>query len=216
MAQPVPESGSGTHTLGGLTRTVSFTLSGTNRCLIVFLHHNNVTPTGITYNGTAMTSLSTQTTLSVIHLRAYYLLDASLPSNGTYNIVVSLPDGQFCTVGAICLSNVQQTSTFGTVSKSGANNITSLSRSISTNIDDLCIDAITTSTTNAPNSGQTEFYHVIDATDGVFCSSYKAGTGSSVTMGYNWAGTQFAHSMAFTVRGGAGVIAVPRSFGGWS
>lgn len=76
----------------GTSITVSHTCSGSDRILLVGVITNDTTDkiTGVTYNGVAMTRLSSQGSAGLNFLGYIYYLIA--PDTGTHNIVVSRSD----------------------------------------------------------------------------------------------------------------------------
>ena len=92
----------------GTTVTKSYTVSGANRLLLVFIHSwvgDNVS--GVTYNGVAMTQTLKQNEAPATNYNGYiYSLIA--PATGTNNIVVSGTSMNF-SMGAISYTGVAQT-----------------------------------------------------------------------------------------------------------
>ncbi len=94
--------------------TVSHTIgSGSNRLLLVLvsIESSALSSSGVTYNSVAMTSIGTGVDLGGNQVEGYYMLEADLPSTGSYNIVSSISgsyiDGGH-TVSAISVSGAKQ------------------------------------------------------------------------------------------------------------
>lgn len=79
--------------------TWSHTCSGTNRVLVVNVFSSDRHPTGVTYNGDALTQIKAQANYGY---QSTWLLIA--PDTGANNIVVSFSSGSYCTAQAISLN----------------------------------------------------------------------------------------------------------------
>src|SRR2546422_2057074 len=99
------------------SKTWLHTTSGTNRALLVGVSWSNgVTPTSVTYAGTAMTSIGSVFNGTSARVQLFYLLESALPASGTSNTVsvtLSSNAGQLV-VGAVTLRGVNQTTPVGT------------------------------------------------------------------------------------------------------
>lgn len=74
---------------GGTTRTIQFTVTGTNTLLVVGWGHDVSSVTSVTYNGVPMTSIADQSVagdVSLLRAGMYYLLN---PTVGTNDLVIT-------------------------------------------------------------------------------------------------------------------------------
>jgi len=112
MAITIGNTSSAGHNLSITPRNLSHTInSGTNRLLVVGIsERNKQTPQTMTYNGVAMTKLIEQASqIATSSMTLWYMLEASLPAGGAYNITYSNnEDRAWGEWFAICLSNVKQ------------------------------------------------------------------------------------------------------------
>lgn len=75
----------------GTTITGSHTLgSGSNRLVVVGVRCYFRTCSGVTYNGVAMTAAGATVSSGSHNVRMFYMLEASLPAAGSYNVVATL------------------------------------------------------------------------------------------------------------------------------
>lgn len=162
-------SSQGTHVYSSTPMSWSHTVgSGSNRLLVVSIsgyygNTNSMLPTSVTYNGVAMTLLTSKIFNGTgNYIYVYYLLN---PPSGTHTIAVATgtPNNNTQVGGATSWYNVDQTSPFGnSVSSSGSS--TSPSVTASTNTTQVVVDALgksdgypSTQTISA-GSGQTSYW----------------------------------------------------------
>lgn len=184
---------SGTNTYAGSTsaKTVSLALGGeSNRILIACISQSwQATPSAVTFNGSNMT-LADSETGGTRYASIYYMLEASLPGAGTYNLSV---DPDVATRGGICCLYIygakQQapevaTSFTNTVSSPISNSITTLTNNAFV-VDVLNILSVSGLTVSG---GQTEQFDFIDDTTCTAVSTKVATTAGSNSMGWSWTG----------------------------
>lgn len=156
--------------------------SGSDRILLVGVsEESNATPSAPTYNGTTMTlctnSYVEEATNSV---RWYYLLDASLPSTGTYDVAVTFGSGSGRGgLTAISYEGAEQVAPTCNITGSATSGTTITSASFSSG--DVAIahyNYNVAASSFAPGAGQTEFSDVA-ATLYTHGASYKTVSGST-------------------------------------
>lgn len=88
--------------------TWSHTCNGTERLLAVWVNSYAGKTTGVTYNGTAMTHIATQTYSGTPqrYVSCYVLIN---PSSGSNNIVWSLSGTDYCKAAAVSFTGAKQT-----------------------------------------------------------------------------------------------------------
>ena len=91
--------------------TVSHTVSGTDRVLLVAVHCRTDVITGVTYNGASMTFLGKNINSGVVGVSWYYLV---APSTGTNDVIVSFSAFTLSAVAVWSLTGVNQTSPIAT------------------------------------------------------------------------------------------------------
>ena len=183
-------SGSGTTGL-----TVSHTINGfADRLLLAFVYveGNTGVPaiSGVTYNGSAMTLVtSSAITGTYIRIAIYYMLQASLPSAGAYNIIVTASGGggvYTCIGGGLCFSNVDQSAPFGTAGTASGTS-TGPTKSIGSAVDDIVcsIVGVDNSNTSATcDASQTSVFSVTRSAFDRAAASYESAAGASTTSSY--------------------------------
>lgn len=173
----------------GTTNTISHTVSGSDRAMVVACHVlNGATVVTVTYAGVTLS-------LAQIELQAEENLDVELwtlvaPTTGTNNAVITIsgPEAQYCTV--LSFTGVNQSAPFGAdVGDQYAASGTAHSHSTTSETNGLVVDAITfqasagTVTTDAGQTnraGPAQFN-----TDFIYAVSTEPGA-ASVTTGYSW------------------------------
>lgn len=100
------------HTVSGTTHTLSFTVGGgSDRFLVVAVLTNNASQdivSGVTYNGTSMTSVAEyQTTNQNIRIYHYVLHN---PDSGTHDVVVTTTTSEYCDYYVTSYTGVNQAS----------------------------------------------------------------------------------------------------------
>jgi len=97
--------------------------SGPNRILIVGVSTYSQTVSSVTYDGTGLTSIGSIANGSGGRAEIFKLLEASLPSTGSYTIEVTLGGSAAVVAGATSWSGIDQTTPHGTfTSNTGASN----------------------------------------------------------------------------------------------
>src|SRR5437870_974588 len=170
------------------SKTWLHTTSGTNRALLVGVSWSNgVTPTSVTYAGTAMTSIGSVFNGTSARVQLFYLLESALPASGTSNTVsvtLSSNAGQLV-VGAVTLRGVNQTTPVGTLASATGTSATP-SVNAASNAGETVIDTFFTADDHVPtvSGGQTQQWNP----GGTQGSGWGAGStkpgASSVTMSW--------------------------------
>ena len=154
------------------TITVAHTCTGSNLILIVnAISREDVTGstfTGITYNGVALTQLSTQTQSTAWIQDVWYLIN---PSTGANNIIASLSaastDG--IVISAASYTGVKQTSPFTTAGQDSNTSASSLSASTTTSVDNSwVVCAVMFNGTISPTPLGSEVIRDVDASGATF------------------------------------------------
>lgn len=113
MALAVDAIGSGSGS--GSSLTFAHTCSGSNRLLVVWVSYYDSldTPTGVTYNGVAMTAIPSSTAANGDYkIAGYYLIN---PATGTNNVVISFTGSMFdIGAGSVSFTDAHQTTPLGT------------------------------------------------------------------------------------------------------
>lgn len=171
------------HTIGG----------GSNRLLLVSVETFSTAISGVTYNGVAMTNLSTLSCVSEpdgdpCRLTVWYLKESSLPAAGTYSIVVTPAASAKVVAGSASFYNVDQAIPFGT-SANFSMPIGYVSTSVTTTSTHQMVydTGAGQDTTAAPNASQTTIWNRKATSNLQAGASYRQATGSSMTM--SWAAT---------------------------
>lgn len=170
--------------------TTAHTISGSDRALIVHcLSNNGSNPiTGVTYNGTSMTKLSTFTRTGESFAVDQYGIAA--PDTGTNNVVITASGTATCVETGISYTGVDQTTPFPTTSTAIGNSAT-ISDSLTVSASNSWIFAGTRTGGAQPSATGTNYTRqVSNASNGVHAGDSNAGlsTGSqtvsvSVTSG---------------------------------
>ena len=212
------------------TTTVTFNHtigSGSNRVLVVGATiedcDNYPSVSGVTYNGQPLTYIDSGQVISGSgcggRAELWYLLEADLPSAGTYNVRVNT-SGTFDQIvaGAISLENVAQQAP--EASDSNANDAqTTITTNITTFTDGAwLVDVVHSGNATgdfAPNGGQTERYQRVSGSSTGAGSTKEVSTAGSTSAGWTSAGAnRLAHvAAAFAPApaapgGGPGVVQV--------
>lgn len=107
--------------VNALTETTAFTIgaAGNNRMLWVAVNTRaGDTVTSVTYNGVALTQAAKVSDPSGGFNYLYYLLEASLPAAGTYNVVVTQSSGTFIITTIASYTGAKQAAPEATASTS--------------------------------------------------------------------------------------------------
>ena len=183
----------------GTSLTTSFTTtsSQTNRFMIVQLvTFVGRSFTGVTYNGVALTRLTTKTSVNAYE-EVWYLVG---PASGTHNLVATENTSGEASMEAATFYNVDPTTPLGTAATAAGTTTgtqpTSLNVSTSTTaqvvVDAIAIDTAT-GTSLSNGTGQTQLWNYA-AGSGAFVSggAYKSGTGGTVNMSWNVTSSDWA------------------------
>lgn len=188
---PTAYDTSTTATFVGAT-SFSYSCSGSNRLLLVSVTNGFSASTeilGITYNGVSLTQLDTIENTdgaSGVETTVYYLIAPSTGSN-TLAITVSGPP-EYPSVSVVSLTGVNQSTPFGTVTKTNFNSTNSSSINVTSSSGQMVIDFLGTLSANTGNSAganQTARTTLVDTNISV-ASSTKIASGSSTTMSWGW------------------------------
>jgi uncharacterized repeat protein (TIGR01451 family) len=134
-------SGTGTLLPFSFSHTVG---AGNQRLLVVAVAIRNGVnlASGVTYGGTALTSLrTTHNSDNLVHVQVYYLKN---PPSGTANVTVTLLGLTNAAAGAVSFSNVDQTTPFGAVASdsSTGTGTTNPSTTVASSTSSLVLDAV--------------------------------------------------------------------------
>src|SRR5712691_11450667 len=168
----------------------SHTTSGTNRLLVVGVSWSSssaLTVTGMTYAGTAMTSIGSAVNGTNAGMALFYLPESLLPATGTSNTVQVTMSNQTnqLVAGAITFMGVNQTTPVG-IFASTTGSSTAASVTVTSNTGETVIDTVATKIDTSPTAGvgQTQRWNP-SSTQG---SGWGAGStepgASSVTMSW--------------------------------
>ena len=188
--------------------TFSHTVAGTDRLLLVGASARGESVTGMTYNGTSMTLLEAANPGN-IETTLYYLI---APDTGANNVVITCSGPGSVAAVALSLTGVHQTTTFGTQSEATAG-AESLSTSVSSATDELCVDIIglRSDSVMSADSGQTERDQANEGTRCGAAMSTEPGA-SSVTIGWSWSGSVNSAIIAVPVKpsaaGGSSILPI--------
>jgi len=190
------------HTSAGTTLTWSHTIgSGTNRMLIVGVAMRATTVSGITYNGVALTKIRSDRPGSDVDSELWYLPEASLPSTGTYDVVVTGSVSQQWIAGAVSYSGVSQLGdNFGT---SVVSPTTSSSLNVTTLADEVVVDIISLQSSNgtlAADASQNERWD-LQSSVGRGGMSTETAVGATTNMAWTFLNDYYATS-AVVLKGG--------------
>lgn len=152
IGAPVHSDTTGT----SLTLSVTVPSTGQNRALMC-LTWAGALPTGVTWNGGAMTLLLNNAPKSFAYLHVWYLAN---PTTGAHNAVVSLASGSIA-MSCFTLQDTAQSSPIdGSVDSSTTSSLTSLSSTFSTGVNNSMVFLFTgvsvTGSSLTQGAGQTE------------------------------------------------------------
>ena len=217
MAAPTFDAVSnGTSTSGD--NTWSHTIgSGSNRILLVCVNtfdgFGDGAVNGVTYNGAPMTKAVGALITVSANLRAevWYLLEANLPSTGSYNIVVDCNGANSVTsCGGISYSNAEQAAPEATNTATSNASTSTYTGSITTVTNDaVIVDSVCAGTGNSasPTASQTERFDAISNSQmgGSGNTFVQATAGSkSMTGDFSASTAGYAHAMVSVAPSGAG------------
>lgn len=196
---------SGSNTFGGSAgaKSVSLTIgSGSNRLLVALIGIYNQTLSSVTYNGVAMT-LDPAFPISNGTQRAYiyYMLDSSLPSAGTYSLIVTPnSSGGYGAFACVSMFGAKQAAPEATGSGSSTGSPTSWANNITPLTNGAWIFDVSCGfdRTFTPGAGQTEIFDVKDGTTAGSAGSRKElASAGLTTMGQTpSSGTSYAQAIA--------------------
>ena len=155
-----------------------------NRAIIVAVATKGADPSGVTYNGVALTRLSGANE-GTRYASLWYLAN---PASGTNNVVVSLGSSNAIIAASYSFSHVNQSSVLSNAATNTSGGATSSSATVTSTIGDVVIDSIAVE--DEPvftvGAGQTQKAQLdSDDTDTSFGSSYETATTTSTAM--TWA-----------------------------
>lgn len=169
--------------------TWSHTVSGANRILVVAVSSYTNLPTGVTYNGVAMTNVAGASIDGGSQCSSLWYLIA--PDTGAHNVVVNFSGGQYGRAAAISFTGAAQTGQPDAAAEADSSHDATSSLAITTVAADCyIIDAIalaSSPTALARDSGQTDLYTEPDGSVVDVGGSYKAaGAAGAKTMVWTW------------------------------
>ena len=183
--------------------SVNLTIGGgTNRLLLAYCSAHQTdggSITGCTFNGVAMTAVSTQTETGgsvKYESRMYYMLEASLPSAGTYTCTFTYsvsPAGN--TIGVASFENVKQQAYEASNKTTGNNSSSTLSITSITN-NALIFDGLMKARTGAitPHASQTQTTDISSGSWEAGATSYKIyATAGATSMIESWSDSRDYH-----------------------
>lgn len=194
MAQPTFDS-SASNNSGSATAasvTASHTIGGgSNRFVLVGAHVANrgVATISATYNGTAMTALSSGSVDSATgwYTAFFYLKEASLPGAGTYNAVVSSTTNKRMVVTAMSWSDVDQTTSTGTPVTNFGSSAGPATATVSLGADDVAADAVSVRGATAQSLSTSLGQKQTNATtSGTLNNNVHGGCSSDTTAARSW------------------------------
>ena len=187
-------------TAAALSLTFSHTTgSGANRLLLVGVVWRNTSTaipiSGVTFNGTTMTQVGTNTALTNRRLAIYSLVNP--PASTTGNVVVTLSGSTNATdivAGAANFSGVDQTTPLGTFATASSSSGTTPSVAVTTVANDLVFDTVVAANgTLTVGSGQTSRWNVTPTTANITSGgSTEPATTTSTTMSWTAASGAWA------------------------
>lgn len=195
--------------------TLSHTCTGSDRLLMVGIstEYGGVTPSGVTYNGVAMTQVGSAVintdSFANAQLHVYRLI---APASGANNIVASFsgPPGDRGVVG-VSFTGVDQTTPLGTAQTGTQNNTSSPSKDCTSGATgDLIVDfqaAHSDLGSATAGSGQTSRAQALGGRD-VICST-EAGA-ASVTMSWSVGSSRWFAQMVIPIKAAGGAAWTPR------
>lgn len=210
--------GAGGSATSGTTVTWSHTIgSGANRLLVVGVAletDSGRVVSGVTYNGVALTAGPTAVTGETVpsHAELWYLLEASMPAAGAYNVVVTISSAlssQNALGSSVSFSGAQQSAPTATATSVSDTNGTTYSTPITTvEANATVIDVIASNTTNTwtADGGQNERWDRQEAggagNTGAGSTKAVAAAGAT-TLGWTASGSNSRHAHALAAWPGA-------------
>jgi len=188
-------------TSAGTTTDLSHTVSGDDRVLVVVIHTNSGTVSGVTYNGTSMTLVdSQQASPDAIWVYVYVLAN---PDTGANNITVTHTDGCDRVIGGISFTGANPSDPIGATDKvSDLTSQTSLGLTITPEVSaGYIVDIIRTQNPLTVGSGQTRFV-TQDSFNGSRSAgaSYESHSGSDVDMDWTFSSSNLNIMIAVEVK----------------
>lgn len=162
--------------------------SGSALCLIVKLGWYGTTTTGVTYNGVALTRLTTHSnSLGSDMSEIWYLKN---PPVGAFNVVVSFTGARPLTAGAETYTGVHQTTTFDSEFYTEGSSLAPSIGVTGSATGDMVIDLVSYYASDyvggvaTAGAGQTETFDNGDAGNSYAAGSREAGAAGTVTMSW--------------------------------
>ena len=166
----------------GTSLTFAHSVSAqSDRVIVVGISTGGAHPTGITYNGVALTRLAGTSSLSV-YGSIWYL---TAPATGSNNVVVSLANASHIIAGATNFYHVDQATPLSNAATLARLDVDSGSIDITTTAGDFVVDALTLNTTNNVTfgAGQTERWDQASFS-AKGAGSTEVATGTTTTMSW--------------------------------
>ncbi len=184
------DAASGTNVFGnsGSAKTVSLTIGGGSNRVVVALVSMRFAQSvsAITFNGVAMSLAKVQDDTTTFKTYIYYLLEANLPSAGTYTLSVTPSAATWGGIACLSLSGVKQSAPEATDGGFSSTAVASWSNQIATlSAGAWVIDAVACNDrTFTPNGSQVERFDFMDATTaGQYMSTLITTTAGTYNMG---------------------------------
>ncbi|MEZ4722546.1 MAG: hypothetical protein R2813_11795 [Flavobacteriales bacterium] len=176
-----------THAATEITTTsFSHTCSGSNRILIVGITSKGGSVSSVSYNGTAMTLLSSGVQ-GEVSVAMYYLV---APATGAHNVSITMNSTRTIAVGANSYTGVDQVNPFYSFGSASGTSATS-SVTIPSVTGHLVVDVLGTKEANpTPGAGQTQRTERVSSENFYHSTSDEAGA-ASVTMSYTHSNKSF-------------------------
>lgn len=165
-----------------------------NRLLIVSIITPPSSPaTAVSYNGQAMTEISTGPVASTtVNVQTFYLIS---PQSGTANVIITRTTSGSIIANALNIANVNQTTPISNATETFSNTqATSASLTLTSTVSgQLAIGTIGTVSGNpSVGSGQTQIFLLTSNSTEIGSSSYKSVTTSTTSVSYTFASSTFA------------------------
>jgi len=177
------------------------TLAGSNRCLLVYVATDSGGVTAISYNGDAMTEVTSSIAMGGLFL--YRLVAPDEGSNLTVSVTLSGPPAHYV-YGAVSYTGVDQTTPFGTPATPTTANSSTPSITVTSASGELVINAVgfvslNPAPTMTPGTGTAELCEtaIVDAIGGALGSEPGA---SSATVDWSKSDSEGWASLAVSMR----------------
>lgn len=174
------------------SKTWAHTVSGANTILFVsgWIRGNGVNPTGVTYNGVAMTQIGTNLVVSTFYYDKIFLYYLIAPTTGTNNVVVSFGGTNYNATIAISYTGAKQSGVPDAATENGPTSTDYLTTTLTT-IADNCWTLLVGFGKNMQQTAYTG-------------STYRIGAGATIFDSNGVITPPAAYSMTFKVRADGG------------